>query len=258
MIMKRKEEIEKVIPNEELFIDEEVINNSELKCYKEFNLSYGIFCDVSNDEATRVSNGQRAAIIVANDFDFTRDEIKGKKNEYVNFSRDMLYEAAIKPYNNPIAMMYLIKALYGQTNIAYSQTLEHQGINLNRGNEWVDHLERTTDNKPLKAYALTLRSYEYIINGVHIGMSIEDRIHKAEKDLIYATKWDPQNYFAYFALGLLYMDTYNSKYNVEKALENFEKVVSFENSKAAIDDYLDISEKRRFMSAAYKKISELS
>jgi len=254
----------KVETKYDLLIEKSLIKHGAPEYLKEFNESYKMFCDLSEqanlteDELQiQVAKGAEAAIIVASKFDFTREEIHNKKQEYVKFARDMLYMAGGHPNNNADAMIYLIKALYGQTYIAYNHTTDHKVKNIEDGNEWVDYLEKNTNNRVLKAYALTLRAYQYIVNGEEIGMSVKDRLNKSEKDLIYATKWDVDNYFAFFALGLIYIDNGNSKYNVDKAISNFKKVLEYEDTFATLDKYVTREEKERAMTLARRKIEYL-
>ena len=242
-----------------------IIEKGKEKYIKEFNNYYETFCELNDSEELsdeekekRLSCGVNAAIVIANSFDFNNEEIKEKKKEYVEFARDILYEAGGKPNNDAVAMMYLIKALYGHTNIAYSHVNEHKLVNIEDGNEWVDYLEKNTKNRVLKAYALTLRAFQYMVNGELLSMSTKERIVKSEKDLIYATKWDIDNYYAYYALGLIYIDEGTSKYNKEKALDNFKKVVEYEDKSATLDMYLTDIEKQRAITNAKKKIQLLS
>ena len=97
-----------------------------------------------------------------------------------------------------------------------------------------------------------------MVNGQELGMSVKERLNKSEKDLLYATKWDEDNYLAYYALGLLYSDNGNSKYNKEKAIENFTKVTSYKNKDANLDNYLDDGEKDKAINNAKKKIDLLN
>jgi hypothetical protein len=249
MIDKNNKQNKRAVADLNLLID------SEIDYVKEFNKEYESFCN-SNDEE-RINFGVKAAFIIVDKFDFNEEVIKNKKGELITFARDILYEASSKPHFNPEAMMYLIRALYGQTNIAYSHEGEHKKVNIEDGNEWVQFLERNTNNRTLKAYALTLRVYQFIVNNDIFEMEIADILKKAERDLIYATKWDEENYLAFFALGLLYLDPENSKYDLEKSIENFEKCLEFENNTTFLDKYLSQTEKIHFMTNAKKQIEIL-
>ena len=249
-MMDKKNKEKKVTPvNENLIIDD------SSRYVKNFNKEYEIFANSSDSK--RLEAGIKAAIVVATEFDFTNENIKDKKSEYIDFAREMLYEASSKPHFNADAMIFLIRALYGQTNLAYSHQGEHKKNNIEDGNEWVDYLERNTKNRTLKAYALTLRGYQYIVNGDILDMTVKQRLNKTEKDLIYATKWDEENYLAFFALGLLYTDKENTKYSIEKAISNFNKVLELEYEDTFLDNYLSQEEKEHFMSNARKKVDSL-
>jgi hypothetical protein len=259
--MKKEMKFEKAIGDRTLIIDNKLINKNTPKYFKDFNDYYTKFCDLTNqkdlseiDNTKRLDYGEKAAIIVANYFDFERDEIKDKKNEYITFARDLFYENACKPNLDPDSMIFIIRALYGQTNIAYNQSSEHKIDNIKDGNDWVDELERNTDNHTAKAYGLTLRSYAYMVNAKELGISVKEILNKVENDLIYATKWDENNYIAYYALGLVYIDKANSKYDPNKAIDNFNKVLSFKDKATNLDYYLTETDKARIMSNASKKI----
>ena len=249
----------------ELIFDMSLLGKKHPAYFKDFNYYYETFCDLNDrndlsgdEKEKRLECGVEAAIIIADSFDLNHELIKIRKSEYIDFARDVLYEAGGKPNNDARAMIYLIKAFYGHTNIAYSHTNEHKQINIENGNEWVEYLEKNTKNGVLKAYGLTLRAFQYIVNGELLKMSVKDRLNKSEKDLIYATKWDEDNYYAYYALGLIYLDSGNSKYNKDKAIENFKKVLSYEGEFAQLDRYLTDEEKTRAMNNAKNKISLLN
>lgn len=247
--------------NKNLIIDDSLFTKETPKYLSDFNDCYKIFYEKgANDilDEERLENGEKAAIIIADFFDFNRVEVKDKKNEYIKFARDVLYEAASKPNNSSTAMIHLIRALYGQTSIAYSQTQEHKVNNIKDGNEWVDHIERITDNKPLKAYALSLRAYQYIVNGEDLSMPLEERFTKAEKDLLYATKWIDDNYLGHYFLGLVYIDSDNVKYDANKALDNFNKAMSFKEVSSSLDEYVDKDFKNRVMQFTSNKIDAIN
>ena len=88
-------------------------------------------------------------------------------------------------------------------------------------------------------------------------MRVSQRIKKAESELLYALKWKDDNYLAYFALGLLYSDDGHSKYNVEKALENFKQVLKYKKEDVELDGYLLFDEKDKAMFNSKKKIDAL-
>lgn len=265
MSVKKNSNDVSVKTDRELIINLLALNKNQPAYFKDFNYYYETFCDLNDKEELsgdekekRLECGVDAAIIIADSFDLNHELIKPKRHDYIEFARNILYEAGGKPNNDARAMIYLIKALYAHTNLAYSHTNEHKLINIQDGNEWVEYLEKNTKNGVLKAYALTLRAFQYIVNGEALNMSVKDRINKSEKDLIYATKWDEDNYYAYYALGLIYLDNGNSKYNKDKALENFKKVASYENEFAQLDKYLTDEEKSRAMNNAKNKIKILS
>lgn len=254
-----KNKLKKVTKGDESLIIDNTLLKDGPSYLKEFNTSYAQFCSLDEefDQEERLECGKKAATIIAYKFDFNNELIKDKKKEYIEFSREMLYELSSRPHNNAETMIILIQALYGQTNIAYSHSGEHKVVNIVDGNEWVTYLERQTKNRTLKAYALALRSYQYIVNGEAIGMSVKDRVNKSEKDLIYATKWDPNNYLAYICLGLIYMDSASSKYNLDKSIYNFKTALDFEKEEVFLDKYLSKEEKARFMNNARNKINNL-
>ena len=249
----------------DLIIDSTFMDKNSPAYFKDFNKYYEAFCDLNDsddlsqeDAKKRLNYGVEAAIIIANTFDFNEIILRSKKGDYVNFARNILYEASGDPNNDAEAMIYLIKAFYGHTNIAYSHTNEHKLVNITDGNDWVEYLEKNSKNRVLKAYSLTLRAFQYIVNGELLGMSVKDRLNKSEKDLIYATKWDEDNYYAYYALGLIYFDSGNSKYDKNKASDNFKKVLSYEHDYVELDKYLTNTEKQRAMDNARRKLEVLS
>ena len=71
---------------------------------------------------------------LVNSFNFEESVLKSKKSDYVNFARNILYEAGGHPNNDGEAMIHLIKAFYGHTKIAYSHTNEHKLVNIENGN----------------------------------------------------------------------------------------------------------------------------
>ena len=260
----KKVKIEEIVASRDLLVAQEYINE-KTSYYSEFNKVYEEFCslnekeDLTSEEVTlKIEAGKKVASIITLDFDFNKEEVKSKSTEYIKLARDILYVAGSKPFNDSEALILLVRALYGQTNIAYSQTGEHKIVNIEDGNEWVDHLERDTKDHTLKSYALTLRVFQYMVNGEALGLSVEQRLKKSETDLIYASKWDEENYLAFYALGLLYSDNGNSKYNVEKATTNFKKVLEFKDKETKLDEYLMNGEKERAMENASKKIDSLS
>lgn len=259
MLNKKNDIHEKIISNRDLLIDDNLLEEYG-ECYKDFNEYYSTFCDLNDKEDTGdnwAENGKEAAIIIARYFDFTKEALKEKKNDYIKMARDILYAVGSKPHNDSKAIIYIVRALYGQTNIAYNLDGESKGIHIDSGNEWVTHLERNTKDRTLKSYALTLRAFQYIVNGDILNMTVKERVKKVETELLYATKWQEDNYLAYYALGLLYSDPGHSKYNLDKAYDNFVKVYSFKDSKVELDDYLLYGEKEKAMTNAKKKADTL-
>lgn len=258
MKSKKQKNIKDIPINEKLMIDNKYIKK-DTPHYKEFNELYKEFLNYNGqDENERIKLGISIATLIADKFDFDKDELKENKNEYITLARDILYITSSKPVNDPISLIYLIKALYGQTNIAYNQMGEHKKVNLEDGNEWVDYLERNTDDRTLKSYALTLRSFQYIVYGESLEISVKDRLKQAEKDLLYASKWDEENYLAYYCLGLLYSDNGNFKYDPDKSLSNFQKAREFEDKLVNIDLYISEIEKEKIMTNAIQKIKTLN
>jgi hypothetical protein len=258
-VIDTKNKLKKVAKfNEELFIKKSLLKKAP-QYLKEFNETCELLrkAEETQDFVKREEYGKKIAVLIAKNFDFDNEIIKEKKREYVEFSREILYELSSKPYNNPETMIILIQALYGQTNIAYSHIGEHKAVNIEDGNAWVDYLEKQTKNRTLKSYALALRSYQYIVNGEIIGMSVKNRVNKSEKDLIYATKWDEENYLAYICLGLIYMDKESTKYDLDKSIKNFNAALAFKNKNVFLDNYLNKEEKARFMENAKKKVKQL-
>lgn len=254
---KKNATIKDIVINKNLLIDDSLLNKDRPQ-YQKFNDLYNEFCELFSNqeqEQKRIEIAIEIALVIANEFDF--NELNENKNEYIALARDILYIASSKPINDSRTLLCLIKALYGQTNIAYNQTGEHKKVNFEDGNEWVDYLEKNTDDRTIKSYALTLRAFQYIVYGASLELSVDDRLKKAEKDLLYASKWDEENYLAFYSLGLLYSDNGNSKYNIDKAKENFNKSLSFKTVKVNLDQYLSEREKDKVMNNANKKIKEL-
>ena len=259
MFYKKGDKQEKIISNRDLIIDESLVSSKSY--YKDFNKCYSVFCNLNDEEdlnETWAENGKEAAIIVARHFDFSDSVVSSKKNEYIKMAREILYAVGSKPHFDSEALIYIIRALYGQTNIGYNLDGENKGIHIDAGNEWVSFLERNTSNRTLKSYAVTLKAFQYIVNGDVLNMTVAQRVKKAETELLYAVKWQEDNYLAYFALGLLYSDDGHSKYNASKALENFERVLEYKNVPVKLDDYLLFGEKNKAMENAKKKINSLS
>lgn len=261
--MKKEVKIERLEIDETLLIEEKLINKDTLY-YKEFNELYNECLRINKNETLTkeeeldlVNKAKQAAKIIAIDFDFEKEELKSLKKNYVKFARDVLYIAGSKPVNDPEAVIYLIRALYGQTNIAYNMSGEHKIVNIEDGNEWVDYIERHTDDRILKAYALTLRAFQYIVNAKELAMAMPSLLKKVESDLLYATKWDEENFLSYLSLGLLYSDTGHSKYDVEKAKDNFNKVLDFKDKETKLEKYLMDDEKNRAMNIAKRKLDSL-
>ena len=198
-----------------------------------------------------------APIKLSKDFDFADEGISSVKKEYVEFARERLLAGTRKPYFRVMSMLYYIKALYGQTNIAFNLEGNNRKTNILLGNDYVTRLERYTDVRALKAYVLSLRAYRFIIDGDVLDMSQEERLKTIEKDLIYATKWDEENYLALYALGLVYLNKSYEKYDIIKSVEIFNQVTKLKNKTVGLDKYLSDEEKERIISLAEKKINTL-
>lgn len=255
MKSKKQKSIKDIMIDEKLMIGKDFITK-ETQHYKEFNEISRKFIECL-DEDEKISLGISLAILIADKFDFNKDELKVNKNEYITLARDILYVTSSNPINDQSSLIHLIKALYGQTSIAYNQKGEHKKINLEDGNEWVDYLEKNVDDRTIKSYALTLRAFQYIVYGESLEISVNDRLKRAEKDLLYASKWDEENYLAFYCLGLLYNDDANSKYDVDKALKNFMKAKEFLDKEVKLDVYVTGNEKEKIMINADKKINLL-
>ena len=245
------------------FTDYEIQKPSR-KEYKTFNEKYikykkltEILTPSKEDREKMVILGEEMAIIIAEDFNFDDHELNGKKKEYVEFARERLVAGTRKPYFRVMSMLYYIKALYGQTTIAFSLEGHNRKTNILLGNDYVTRLERYTDVRALKAYVLSLRAYRFIIDGDILDMSPETRLKTIEKDLIYATKWDDQNYLALYALGLVYLNKSYEKYDVNKALDLFKQVKALKGKTVGLDKYIEDAEKDRIIGLAEKKIDTL-
>lgn len=240
------------------------IDNPSKECYKTFNGKYEkykkleeVLSPSKDEREAMVILGEEMGILIANEFDFEDEQIKGYKKEYIEFAREKLLAGTRKPYYRPMSMVYYIKALYGQTNIAFSLTGNNRKTNILLGNDYVTRLERYTDIRHLKAYVISLRAYRYIIDGDLFEMSAEERFAFVERDLIYATKWDEQNYLALYALALTYLNKSFKKYDVDKAMELFNRVKALENVPVGLDEYLSKEDKAKIMSLADNKIKSL-
>lgn len=245
------------------FVDYEIKKPSK-KCYKNFNEKYKEYKELSEvlipskeQKERMVVLGEEMAMIVAVDFNFDDEEVKGKKKEYIEFARECLVLGTKKPYFRVMSMLYYIKALYGQTNIAFSLEGNNRKTNILLGNDYVTRLERYTNERPLKAYVLALRAYRFIIDGDVLDMTPEDRLKTLEKDLVYATKWDDKNYLALYALGLVYLNKSYDKYDPSKAKGIFKLVTGLRGKEVGLDKYLSNEEKERIISLAEKKIELL-
>ena len=256
MFYKKDDKQQKIVSQRDLLIDE--VDKSQH--YKDFNKYYAQFCDLNDIGDLSVNwaeAGKNAAIIIARYFDFNDTVISSKKSDYIKAAREILYAVGSKPHNDSEALIYIIRALYGQTNIGYNLEGENKGLHIDAGNEWVTYLERHTDDRALKSYALTLRAFQYIVNGDILNMSVKERVKKVETELLYAVKWQDDNYLAYFSLGLLYSDEGHSKYSLTKAIENFNKVLDFKDVDVTLDQYLLFDEKARAMANAKRKVDAL-
>ena len=244
--------------NKALLIEEKQLENAPAYI-KRFNSDYQEFYELSNGKLDKDKEARRIALVnnlakmIVEKFDFGNPLLKNKKDNYVSFARNALYECASKPYFDDDAMIIIIRALYGQTILAYPMKAEH----LIDGNEWVTFLERNSDNHTLKAYALALRAYIYIVHGDLFDLGLKKRIDIAQTDLIYASKWDEDNYLAYFCLGLIFSDGDGYKDDHARALENFTKAYSYHDKKVSLDTYLTKEDKERIMNNANNKIKIL-
>jgi hypothetical protein len=245
------------------FVDYEITKPSK-KCYKTFNEKYkeykklqDILTPTKPQREQMVILGEEMAILVADEFDFNDSEVSGLKKEYIEFARERLVAGTRKPYFRVMSMLYYIKALYGKTNVAFNLEGTNRKVNLLLGHDYVTRLERYTNVHALKAYVLSLRAYKYISDGDVLDMSNEKRLKTIETDLIYATKWDEKNYLALYALGLVYLNTSSEKYDVNKAINLFERVTALKGKTVELDSYLEESEKTRIIALAEKKLSSL-
>lgn len=258
--MRAKVKKVELVADRNLLINEEIIGDDDL-VYKDFNNVYKQFCDLNEKEDLskeelnlKIELLKKVVYLVAFDFDLEKEIIKDKANEYVFFTRDALYWLANKPYHDAESIMILIKSLYGQTNVGYAHTDETKESLIKDGNAWVEYLERNTKDKVLKSYAATLRAFQYIVNGELLELTIPERLHKTERELKYAICWNQDNYLAYYAMGLLYSDSANDKYNKDLAIENFKKVGEYDNKENDLDKYLVHGEKQKAMDNASKKV----
>lgn len=248
-----------IVANRDLLIKEEYIGEED-NLYREFNEAFNEFCDL-NDRGTldkvetkrKVEVLKKAAFSIVFDFDFQKEAIKDKTAEYIFFARDAIYWLAHKPTCDAESTMLLVRILYGQTNVGYIHNDENKAKMISDGNEWVEYLEKHTDNKTLKSYAATLRAFQYLANGELLEMSIEERLTKTERELKYAICWDTSNYLAYYALGLLYSDDANDKYNKDLAIENFNKVLEYQDRDTELDKYLIHGEKEKAIDKSNEK-----
>ena len=212
----------------------------------------------SKEERERmVVLGEEMAISIAIEFNFEDHELSGMKQEYIEFARERLVDGTRKPYFRAMSMLYYIRALYGQTNIAFNLEGDNRKTNILLGNDYVTRLERYTDIRALKAYVLALRAYRFIVDGDVIDMSQEARLKTVEKDLVYATKWDIDNYLAQYALALVYLNKNYENYNVDKAIGLFTEVLDTKDRKVPLDEYMSEEEKNRIISLAEKKLELL-
>jgi hypothetical protein len=255
-----KDEESTIIPD---FIDF-LIDNPSKDVYKTFNDKYKKYKELDEialpNKEQRLDMailGEEMGILIARDFDFNDQEVANRKKEYVEFARERLVDATRKPYYRPVAMLFYIKALYGQTNIAFNLDGDNRKINIGIGNDYVTRVERYTDDRSLKAYVIALRAYRLLMDGYLLELAQEDRNKKIEKELQYAALWDENNYLAVYALGLVYLNKSWDTYSEEKAKEQFKKIVKLEKVEVGLDKYIDENEKQRIITMAKRKLSEL-
>ena len=241
-----------------------LISNPSKDEYKEFNNKYDQYKKLADtlfpskeEKEKAVLLGEEIAILIARDFDFSDEEIAKKKKSYVEFARERLVDASKKPYYRQLAMLFYIRALYGQTNLAFSHEGENKARNICIGNDYVTRLERYTDDRALKGYVLALRAYRLLIDWDLLDLPIEIRQKKILNELLYATKWDDHNYLAEYALGLLYLNKSWDTYDEKKAKEQFELVAKLDGVKVDLDKYIDAQEKDRIIGLAKKKLESL-
>ena len=241
-----------------------IVYNTSKSVYKTFNKKYEEYLSLqdkltpSKEERERiVVLGEEMAILIAIEFNFEDKELEGMKEEYVEFARERLVEGTKKPYFRHMSMLYYIRALYGQTNIAFSLEGDNRKTNILLGNDYVTRLERYTDVRALKAYVLALRAYRFIIDGDIIDMELDMRLKTVEKDLVYATKWDTDNYLAQYALALVYLNKNYENYSLEKATNLFKEVLDTKGRKVPLDEYVSEEEKNRIITLAEKKLELL-
>lgn len=241
-----------------------LISNPSKDEYKEFNNKYDQYKKLADtlfpskeEKEKAVLLGEEIAILIARDFDFSDEEIAKKKKSYVEFARERLVDASKKPYYRQLAMLFYIRALYGQTNLAFSHEGENKARNIGIGNDYVTRLERYTDDRALKGYVLALRAYRLLIDWDLLDLPIEIRQKKILNELLYATKWDDHNYLAEYALGLLYLNKSWDTYDEKKAKEQFELVAKLDGVKVDLDKYIDAQEKDRIIGLAKKKLESL-
>jgi len=256
-----KEEKEEILITD---FEDYLISKPSKGVYKDFNKKYEQYKKLSEiltpskeEKQELVLLGEELAILVAKDFDFSDEEISNRKKQYVEFARERLVEASKKPYYRELAMLFYIKALYGQTNLAFSHEGTNKKKNIDLGNDYVTRLERYTDDRALKGYVLALRAYRLLIDWNLLELPIETRQKKILNELLYATKWDDHNYLAEYALGLLYLNEAWDTYDVDKAKVQFEIVSKLDGVKVPLDKYINIEEKERIIKLAQNKLKEL-
>ena len=199
-----------------------------------------------------------ASIIIASRFDFEDSSISQNKEKYIEYAREKLYRAADAPYKRVEAMIYLIRALYGQTSIAYkTDNFINQQQHIFNGDKWVNIVEKSTKNNVAKGYALTQRAYSYIVFAKYFDMEDEERLKKINKELRYAVVWDKENYLGHYAFGLFYSDKNTSYYDKQKAIDSFNKVLEFKDKYVYADEFMNEGEKNKIMNLAKNKIELL-
>ena len=127
----------------------------------------------SKEERERiVVLGEEMAILIAIEFNFEDKELEGMKEEYVEFARERLVEGTKKPYFRHMSMLYYIRALYGQTNIAFSLEGDNRKTNI--------------------ATNIVLSFIGEMIFGISNGQIMADRTPYIQMFLTKNTIWDYQ------------------------------------------------------------------
>lgn len=242
-IQKKEEDLKEVKEVKKAYVD-----------YEDFFSKYDRYQMIINDGEEDLELGLEIVRYIAKEIDLNDERIKDNANNYIEFARDLLYKFSEKPYNDSRAMLYLAMALCMQTNLAYKASSLSLAKNVECACNWIDKIERKTDNRTIKAYALSLKAYAYMVFGDCFDLTVNERNKRAQKDLIYATKWDEDNYFAYYALALIYLDNKSQFYDLDMYKKYMNKVLEYENKTVKMDDYYKKEDKKRLMEKAKSRI----